>query len=398
MPRPAGPAHVATVSFLASRAVPTGGFWVALAGGVALARVSQRRGAREGYGASIAAMLESVAIIGPARVNVPFTQAITAPLLGWLEARGVSPVLQAGACALFRLLHNSVVTAFFIVVIAGGVEAYAATYDAFGGRIGIEVGVAGALALTAAGLLAWAAFASGIQVAVYRRGLERWPEPGEDEAPAGEAEETELRRFDPRAVALAAVVAFALLLTGTGWVLLGAVAAWLAVAWAVSRPDRAAVPTGLVLTALLAGSALVFGLFGGVGTDLAFRRAIRAGLLVLTATWLRAAAGAGGLREVFRRSLGRLRAIPSLREAVRTLDEIGSERRLLAAGRALADRLGAVKRRPLPLLDAVLDWVSHEAGRFRPGGRPTRPRLALRPLDGALVAFAAAPALGLGFG
>ena len=144
MPRPAGPAHVATVSFLASRAVPTGGFWVALAGGVALARVSQRRGAREGYGASIAAMLESVAIIGPARVSVPFTQALTAPLLGRLEARSVSPLLQALACGLIRLLHNASVTAFFIWVIAGGLDAYAGTYDALGGRIGLEVGTHGA--------------------------------------------------------------------------------------------------------------------------------------------------------------------------------------------------------------------------------------------------------------
>ena len=51
----AGPAHVAVVSFLAARAAPSGGFWIALAGGVALARVAQRRGARTGFGASIAA-------------------------------------------------------------------------------------------------------------------------------------------------------------------------------------------------------------------------------------------------------------------------------------------------------------------------------------------------------
>ena len=63
---PSGPAHVAVVSFLAARAAPSGGFWIALAGGVALARVAERRGARLGFGASIAAMLETVAIIGPA--------------------------------------------------------------------------------------------------------------------------------------------------------------------------------------------------------------------------------------------------------------------------------------------------------------------------------------------
>ena len=74
-PPRAGPAHVGVVSFLAARAAPTGGFWIALAGGVALARVAERRGARLGFGASAAAMLETVAIIGPARLGVPLTQA-----------------------------------------------------------------------------------------------------------------------------------------------------------------------------------------------------------------------------------------------------------------------------------------------------------------------------------
>src|ERR671914_1915818 len=101
-PTPAGPAYVATVSFLASRAAPTGGFLIALAGGVALARVAQRLGARQGFGASIAAMLETVAIMGPARFGVPLTQAISAPLLGRLEARGVRPSLQVVACAALR--------------------------------------------------------------------------------------------------------------------------------------------------------------------------------------------------------------------------------------------------------------------------------------------------------
>src|SRR5687767_3808130 len=83
-----GPAHVGVVSFLAARAAPTGGFWIALAGGVALARVAERRGARVGFGASAAAMLETVAIIGPARFGVPLTQAISAPILGRMHARG----------------------------------------------------------------------------------------------------------------------------------------------------------------------------------------------------------------------------------------------------------------------------------------------------------------------
>ncbi len=168
---PAGPAHVAVVSFLAARAAPSGGFWIALAGGVALARVAQRRGARLGFGASIAAMLETVAIIGPARFGIPLTQAATAPLLGRLEARGWPVLPQIVVCALLRILHNGLTTAFFILVITGGLDAYAGTYDAIGRRFGLDVGTADALVLTAVGLLVWGVFASTIQVLVYRRGL-----------------------------------------------------------------------------------------------------------------------------------------------------------------------------------------------------------------------------------
>ena len=84
-------------------------------------------------------------------------------------------------CAALRLIHNTATTAFFIWVITGGLDAYAGTYDALGRRIGIDVGTADALVLTAAGLLVWAAFASVIQVLVYRRGLRHWEEPAADE-------------------------------------------------------------------------------------------------------------------------------------------------------------------------------------------------------------------------
>src|SRR5215211_2688548 len=104
-PEAVGPAHVGVVSFLAARAAPTGGFWIALAGGVALARVAERRGARLGFGASAAAMLETVAIIGPARIGVPLTQAVSAPMLGRLHARGAGFWPQLLACGVVRLLH-----------------------------------------------------------------------------------------------------------------------------------------------------------------------------------------------------------------------------------------------------------------------------------------------------
>jgi hypothetical protein len=404
---PAGPAHVAVVSFLAARAAPTGGFWIALAGGVALARTAERRGARLGYGASAAAMLETVAIIGPARFGIPLTQAATAPMLGRLDARGVAVLPQILACAAIRLLHNTATTAFFIWVIAGGLDAYAGTYDAIGRRIGIEIGTADALGLTLAGLLAWAAFASTVQVLVYRRGLRGWEATAasardetdvcrdiggkrqasdvgraigdqrnaRDAGAAGAAEKR--RRFDPRAVTLAAAVAFALLLASTSWPLLAAVAGALAIAWVVAPTDREPVPTGLVFAAILAAGALAFALGGGLGLDEAARRATRAALLVLTATWMRAAAGAEGLREVSRRALGKLRRIPAANEAALVLDRIESEGRLAEAGRALADELNGVEKRPLPFVDAVLRWVVREsrAREAQPGVRADTSRL-----------------------
>jgi hypothetical protein len=410
-PVPAGQAHVATVSFLTSRAAPAGGFWIALAGGVALARVAQRLGARQGYGASIAAILETVALMGPARFSVPLTQALTAPLLGRMEARGAGTLPQVLVCGAIRLVHNAATSAFFIWVITGGLDAYAGTYDALAGRVGLEIGTADALVVTTVGLVVWAAFASTVQVLVYRRGLARWEEaseivdreepavaasagrfdPAEPPAsPAGRA-----GRFDPRLVAAAAAVAFLLLLSGTDWPLLAAIAAWLALAWAFSRADSAPVATGLALTALIAGGALVFTLGAGLGLDLALRRTLRAALLVLVATWLRAAAGAEGLREVSRRALGRLRRLPALPEAARTLAEIGSEGRLVAAGRSLAGVLEGVRMRPLPVIDAVLAWVKLEAGRYGPGRAAAPLELSTRPADWVLLALAAAPVVAL---
>jgi len=400
---PSGPAHVAVVSFLAARAAPTGGFWIALAGGVALARVAERRGARLGFGASAAAMLETVAIIGPARLGIPLTQAATAPMLGRLEARGWGTTAQVLVCAVIRVLHNAATTAFFIWVIAGGLDAYAGTYDALGRRFGVEVGTADALVLTAFGLLAWGAFASTVQVLVYRRGMSGWDEHARSwiSAPGGHQSRTAAekpgarRRFDPRAVALAAALAFALLLTSTSWLLLSTVALWLAIAWLTARPDREPLKTGLAFAAILAGGALIFSLGGGLGLDIALRRAARAALLVLVATWLRGAAGAEGLREVSRRGLGRLRRLPGAPEAAQVLDQIASEGRIADAARNLADRMSGVPKRPVPFLDAVLDWVVRESSEQRPPPARAEPALRLRGRDAVLIALALVPALAL---
>ena len=127
-------------------------------------------------------------------------------------------------------------------------------------------------------------------------------------------------------------------------------------------------PTGLAFCAVLGGGALLFGLGGGLGLDTALRRALRAALLVLAATWLRAAARSEGLREVGRRVLGRLRRVPAMPEAARVLDSLGSEGRLAQAARSLGDSIRDVPRQPLPFLDAVLAWVVSESQRG--GGSP----------------------------
>jgi hypothetical protein len=170
---------------------------------------------------------------------------------------------------------------------------------------------------------------------------------------------------------------------------------WVAVVWAASRPDNSVVPTGLALAAVLGGGALVFSLVGGLGVEEALRRGSRAVLLIAVATWLRAAAGAVGLREVSRRALGRLTRVWSVPEAARTLDAIGSEGRLAASGRALVDALSAVPRRPVPILDAVLGWVAERSARFAPSAPAPPLVLRARLLDIALITTAAAPALAL---
>jgi hypothetical protein len=175
-------------------------------------------------------------------------------------------------------------------------------------------------------------------------------------------------------VAVAAVVAFCVLIATTAWVVLGAVAVWLAIAWATARADRSPLRAGLALAALLAAGALAFNVIGGSGLDLTLQRTVRAGLLVLVATWLRAAAGEDGVREVARRSLRRARRLPAMGEASEILDRLGAGGALGASGRALVTDLRHVPRRPSALAATVLRWVAGEAERFR-----AAPALAVAP-------------------
>jgi hypothetical protein len=146
---------------------------------------------------------------------------------------------------------------------------------------------------------------------------------------------------------------------------------------------------------MLAVSALTGSLLAGLGLDQALRRAVRAALLVAVATWLRAAAGPEGLREVFRRALRHLRRLPGAPEASSTLDGLDHGPRLIEAGRALVVALTPVDKKPAPIADAVTEWVAGEAAGFRAGGDGARPRLRLRPPDRVLVALALLPALAL---
>jgi len=393
---PAGLAHVATASFIGSRIVPTGGFAVALAGGIALARVGQRFGLRAAYGASLAAMLQAVAVMGPLRIGIPLTQSLSAPLLGRMHARGASVSAQLAACAAFRLLDLIVTILFYISIVAGGLETYAATYDALVGWLpGFPEGVTGALVLTAAGLVAWTVFASAVQVLVYHRALFAWP----SASPARAAPTAALRnadapappvpRYDPRAAAVAAAIAFTVLLTSTDPIVLGAVAAWLALAWLTARADRAPVRAGLALAAMLAGGALVFGLVGGAGIELTLQRMARVTLLVLVATWLRATAGEEGLREIFRRTLHRVRRLPAMAEASAVLEQLGATGALGASARALAHTVRHAPRRLTPLAIAVLGWIATEAGRFAAPQRTAQAELRVRAWDVLMVALAA---------
>jgi hypothetical protein len=356
------------------------------------------RGLRAGYGASGAAMLQTVAVMGPARVNGPLTQALTAPLLGALHRRGTRVPLQIAACFAIRLAHYTVLTAALVWIVLGGVDAYTGSYDALTGWLGIlPEGKRGALIVTVVLNVGLAAFYSVTQVLVYRWALGSWPAaPTEVHAPAeGPAQDRGSRRFDPRAITVAATIAFVLLLSGTWWALLASVAAWLAVVWLISRADREALALGLALTALLAISAIVATLLAGLGLDEALRRGARAGLLVLVATWLRAAAGPAGLRETFRRALWRIRAVPPAREASAILDGLDSGGRLIASGRSLVDELGAVELAPRTVAGVVRDWAAAEAASFRTGVAAARAKLSAAPRDALLIAFAAVPALAL---
>ncbi|MEA2126996.1 MAG: hypothetical protein QOI80_3778 [Solirubrobacteraceae bacterium] len=363
---PLGLAHVASCSFLASRLAPSGQFFLALGGGVALARAAFVGGLRAGYGASVAAMVQTVALIGPARFNAPLTQALNAPVIGRMQAKGASRAARLAACLAIRLVHYAILNVIFVTLVVGGLDEYVATYDKIAGWLHfLPKGQTAAVGLTVVGSIVYGLAFSTIQVLVCERALDRWPAPADADAPAP-AVAAPAPRERPRRVFGAPVlvaIAWVALLAHLTWPVVAVVAgalAVLALGTDARRAGRAIWTVGLVLATVLAISALIPGLIGAVDLEPAGQRAARAALMALTATWARAYAGSDGLREFARRILWG--------EAARLIAQLESDTRLRPAADDLIERLGKVDTKPVPLADALTEWVAAEARGYRPPG------------------------------
>jgi hypothetical protein len=367
-----GLAHVASCSFLASRLAPSGQFFIALGGGVALARAGQRHGLRAGYGASVAAMVQTVALIGPARFNAPLTQALNAPVLGRLIGRGAPRAAQLAAVLGIRLLHYAVLNVLFVAIVVGGLDEYVATYDKVAGFLRVlPEGQTAAVVLTIVGAVLYGLAFSTIQVLVSGRALRRWPEEPPEAAAQAQRREHRSKRVWVAPGLVAA--AWAAMLVELSWPVLAVVAgvfALLSVATRARRAGRTTWTVGLALAAVLALGALVPALIGAVDLEPAAQRAARAALLVMTATWARAFAGADGLREVARRTLWGVRRLPAAAEAARITELLESDRQLMPAANALVERFRDVETKPRPLADALTEWVAGEARGYRPPAAP----------------------------
>jgi hypothetical protein len=399
MATPAGLSHVAAVSFLAARVAPTGSFWLSLAGGAAVAREAEVRGMRSGYASSAAAMLETVAIVGPLRLNAPLTQALSAPLLGAMQARGRRAFTQFLACLAIRLAHYAVLTAFTVLILLGP-KAYTGTYRTLFGWIPfLPGGLAGALILTAIGNVLFAILFSAIQTGFCRHALVGWlgrtPERSSPR-PLLPAEPPQTAGTDPRVALAAATLVTVVLLFSHSWIVLAAVAAWLAVAATMTRfRDRDVLRVGLLLALLVAAGTLAASLIGGLGANEAASRAVRAALLVMVPTWLRLAAGSVGLREAFRRMLFRLRRVPGAEEAGQILGELDSGALLEASAKSLRDHLKGVTAGPIAIANAVLTWAAQEAQSLPIHVPRPASELRLRRRDATLVFSVLLPASAL---
>ncbi len=365
-------ASVAALTFLVARAVPLG-WTVAVAAGVPLARAGERHGTRAGYATAAASLVETTAIMGPARMGIPVPHAASAPLLGALYRREASFLALAAAGAAVRTVYY-VATAAFSIVVLIGLDAYLGAYERLRDLLGLlPAGRTAALWLTFAQLVAWSVGAGLIQAWTIRRGLRRW------DAAVGSVEEASTAKAPAReappsraaAIVLAGLVGFAAALASTNPRILAGLAVVLLLAWAATAASGRALVRGLVLAMPLALSTLGFGLVGGIGAELAARRAGRVALLVLIAVWVRSAAGAEGLRRVLVSVVGRLRGVPLLATTASVLAGSTQADDLEGAARRLGARLRPV-RRPAPAVDAALGWLAEESTRMGAPGPPAQ--------------------------
>ena len=81
-------------------------------------------------------MLQTVAIVGPVRFSAPLTQAMSAPLLGAMHARGRRPAELFAVCLAIRLVNYAVITAFAMFVLLGP-KGYAGSYEALLGWLSL---------------------------------------------------------------------------------------------------------------------------------------------------------------------------------------------------------------------------------------------------------------------
>jgi hypothetical protein len=324
---------------------------------------------------------------------------VSAPLLGAMQARGRRPWAQFLACLAIRLVHYAVLTGFTVLILLGP-KAYAGTYRTLFSWIPfLPRGLEGALILTAIGNVLFAIVFSAIQTGFCRHALAGWIERTPEESEPRRslpAEPLQVAGTDPRIALLAATLVTLVLLFSHSWIVLAAVAAWLAAAATMARyRDREVLRVGLVLALVVAAGTLAASLIGGLGADEAASRAVRAALLVMVPTWLRLAAGTEGLREAFRRMLLRVRRVPGAVQAGEILSELDSGALLTASAKSLRDRLRGVAAGPMEIANAVLGWAAQEAQSL-PVHEP-RPvsQLRLRPRDATLVVSVLLPASAL---
>ena len=111
--------------------------------------------------------------------------------------------------------------------------------------------------------------------------------------------------------------------------------------------------------------------------------------VVLTAVWLRSAAGAAGLRMVSLGAVRRLSRLPTLGLAAAVLGASSGVGSYGEAARRLGRGMRSARKRPGALLGAALGWIVSEAGRL-PRPAEQEPKLGWSWVEVALLMAAGA--------